>query len=48
MLSIRRVTIVCLLYILLTLTGSAAAQLRKLNIAKRVQAAVYAVAHGLI
>ncbi len=33
MLSIRRVTIVCLVYILLTLTGSAGAQLRKLNIA---------------
>jgi NitT/TauT family transport system substrate-binding protein len=29
----RRVTIVCLVYLLLTLTGSAVAQLRKLNIA---------------
>src|SRR3990170_7931988 len=29
----RRVTIVCLLFLLLTLTGSAVAQLRKLNIA---------------
>jgi len=33
MLPIRRVTIVCLVYVLLTLTGSAGAQLRKLNIA---------------
>jgi len=33
MLPIRRVTIVCLVYVLLMLTGSAAAQLRKLNIA---------------
>ena len=31
--NIRRVTIICLLFLLLTLTGSAVAQLRKLNIA---------------